>query len=139
MIEAKTCVYYLLGAILKSYLAWKKYQLKVSYSMKGKLVIYLLAAVVISFLLFMQYYQNKRHNEAEIRGAKIRVLITKVSCNNGRLKSSLYFRNRRNEVKHVNVSYVVCKQHKEGDTVIVFANEANDWYEIDLNNIKVSH
>lgn len=64
-------------------------------------------------------------------GLKIKTAIINIDCSNGRTKSRLYFKNSKKQIKHVNVNRIECEKYKIGDTIFVFENDKNDWYEID--------
>ena len=94
-----------------------------SYSRKAKLIIYILGAAVISFLLFMNYYQKRMYRETINNGRNIRAAIINIDCTNGKGKSRLYFKNEINEVQHVNVSYTECQAFHRGDSISVYVSK----------------
>ena len=71
------------------------------------------------------------YDQTITKGAKIRASIINIDCSDGRrTKSRLYFKNSRNEVKHVNINYAECQKYKVNDTIYVYVNTEKDWYEI---------
>ena len=75
------------------------------------------------------------YNKTINNGGRINTSIIQIDCRSGKTKSRLYFRNLKHEVKHINVSFHQCNSYKIGDTITVFINEENDWYEIDPSTL----
>lgn len=87
-------------------------------------------------LIYITLYQQNRANETIQSGKLVRTKLTSIYCANGKSKSSLYFRNSEGVIKHVNISYPDCLKFKRGDTIGVFENMEDDWYEIDPASLK---
>ena len=105
------------------------------YSKREKRFILIIAIIVSAAFFYILYYQNKKFN-ATIQNRKIiETAIIKVECFNGRGRSRLYFRNYKNEVKHVNVDYSKCIMYRTGNVIAVFIDEENDWYVIDNSKL----
>ena len=102
-----------------------------NYSRKARLIIYSLGITVLAFLVFMIYYHKKMYIETLSSGKKFHATIINVHCTTGKGKSSLYFKDEGNEVRHVNVRYTECETFRRGDTILVFKHRDNDWYELD--------
>ena len=101
------------------------------------MIIFALGGLAIAFIVFVQFYQDKMYNETLTKGAIIRTTVIDIGCTDSkRAKSRLYFRNSKNEMKHVNISYLQCMKYKLGDTILLYANEEGDWYEIDPNLVR---
>jgi hypothetical protein len=107
------------------------------YSRKTTLIIYALGGLAIAFIVFVQFSQGKTYNETVTKGVKIRTTVIDIGCTDSkRAKSRLYFRNSRNEIKHINISYLECMKYKVGEPISLYANEEGDWYEIDPNLVR---
>ncbi len=91
-----------------------------NYSRKARLIIYSLGIVVLAFLVLMFYYNKKIHSETLSSGKRFYATIINVDCTRGKGKSSLFFKNEGNEVRHVNVRYTDCETFRRGDTISVF-------------------
>ena len=76
------------------------------------------------------------YTETVTTGVKMKVRVANVTCTEGKGRSSLWFRNDNNEVKHVNIPLSDCKNFKVGDSITIFVNKDNDWYEIDPAMLK---
>lgn len=121
----------MLAVIKSSFLLNSKMRQQVSYSKRSKLIIYVLGGAVVAFLVFMYYYQAKMSSETMLSGEKLLVVVINVECISTKTKGRLYFKNDKDVVKHVNLSYGDCKEYKIGDTISVYNNKDDDWYELD--------
>jgi hypothetical protein len=107
------------------------HKVPVSYTKKEKLIIYVVGAIVVLLLAYMGFYQYKKYRDTLVNGIKFKTQIIEVSCTGGSTKSRLYFRNMNEYKKHVNVKKSDCLLFKVGDSISVFENKTEDWYEID--------
>ena len=101
------------------------------YSKREKIILYTTAVLIIAFFVFINYYQTSKNEKTIRNGKKLKTRIIDVGCTTGKGKSRLYFRDEHNQIKHVNVTYLQCKEFRDGDTISIFVNVMDDWYEID--------
>ena len=99
------------------------------YSKKEKIFLYLLTAVVIVFLVGFSLWKDHEYNRTLSEGIKLKVRIRSVYCTSGRARSSVFFLDRNNTMKHANVDKN-CYKYKQGDTITVLHNQKLDWYYI---------
>lgn len=112
------------------------YKVSKEYSKKEKAILYILTTLIVSLLFYISFRQDKMRDTALSKGKKIKAIISKVYCTNAKSKSSLYFIDEKNVVRHVNVTYYQCNLYRPGDTITVFVNEQDDWYEIDPATVR---
>jgi hypothetical protein len=105
------------------------HKVPVSYTKKEKLIIYVVGAIVVSLLAYTGFYQYKKYRDTFVNGINFKTQIIEVSCTGGGTKSRFYFRNMKGDKKYVNVSKSDCLLFKVGDSISVFENKTEDWYE----------
>ena len=105
------------------------------YSRKTKAILYVVTAFIAALLIYINYGQNKMYETTSKTGKRFQTVITNVDCTNGKTRSRLYFKYENNEVKHVNVTYSQCNMFNIGDTISVFVNEKEEWFEIDPTSL----
>lgn len=112
------------------------HKIPVNYSRKEKLVIYIVGVFVVSLLAYTGFYQYKKYRDTFVNGVNFKARIIEVGCSGAGTYSRLYFSNLKKEKKHVNVSKSDCLLFKVGDTISVFENKKEDWYEIDPASLR---
>lgn len=104
------------------------------YSKKEKVLLYLLAALIIAFLIGGSLWKDQEYNRTVLEGKKLKVKIRSVYCTYGKGQSGLFFLDKNNKVNKVIVNHD-CYKYKKGDTVNVIYNEKQDWYYISNQSI----
>lgn len=101
-----------------------------------KRILYIGFCLIVACLIFVIYFQNKKAKETIQSGNLIKTVVRNIDCTIGKSKSRLYFKNSDGIIKHVNLQYSDCLKFNKGDTIGVFENKEDDWYEIDPNALK---
>jgi hypothetical protein len=103
------------------------------YSKKQTIALYILAILIIGFLVGSSLWKEAEYNRTILEGKKLTVIIRSVYCSSGKGKSGLSFIDSNNKVNIVNINHEDCYKYKKGDTISVLHNEKQDWYYIAPN------